>query len=247
MPIIFKVSGRSTEVPGTPSSGLTTSLSVRYPFTSDAQDSVTGDSGTVTGGTGTFGSDGYASGGSRYIAMPTSFSEAMFWNTGDGTLSWWQTMTGANSGSRYFLNDREGTTSHVAGELSLGFSGSKFSLIRGGSSSWQLPISVNASSTPSSGKMLRSGNGATQEHIVLVKNSSDNTLKFYINGSLVRTESFSDAFGNNDTNIWRLGNLLSTSSYVYDAKIADLAVWNGRALSADDVSDLYDLGQGGSY
>lgn len=234
--IVIRASGASGG-----GSGLTTNLNVRYLFTSDAQDSITGDSGTVTGGTATFGSDGYVSGGSRYIAMPTSFSEAMFWDTGDGTLSWWQTVTGNNTGNNYFLNDREGSVGYVAGELSLGLFGNDgFKLLRGGPSTWEFPLSEPRSS-------FSIGSGASQEHIVLVKDSSNNTLKLYVNGSLVNTSAFSDAFGNNDTNIWRLGNFLASSTYPYDAKIADLAVWNGRALSASEISTLYGLGQGGTY
>jgi hypothetical protein len=234
--IIIRASGTSGG-----DSGLSTNLNVRYLFTSDAQDSVTGDSGTVTGGTATFGSDGYVSGGSLYIAMPTSFSEAMFWDTGDGTLSWWQTVTGNNTGNNYFLNDREGYALYVAGELGLGLFGNDgFKLLRGGSPTWEFPLVESRSS-------FSIGAGASQEHIVLVKDSSSNTLKLYVNGSLVNTSAFSDAFGNNDTNIWRLGSFSSDSRYVYDAKIADLAVWNGRALSSDEISTLYGLGQGGSY
>ena len=234
--IIIRASGTSGG-----GSGLSTSLNVRYLFTSDAQDSITGDSGTVTGGTATFGSDGYVSGGSRYIAMPTSFSEAMFWDTGDGTLSWWQTVTGNNTGNNYFLNDREGSAGYVAGELSLGLFGNDgFKLLRGGPSTWEFPLIESRSS-------FSIGSGASQEHIVLVKDSSNNTLKLYVNGSLVNTSAFSDAFGNNDTNIWRLGSFGADSTYAYDAKIADLAVWNGRALSSDEISTLYGLGQGGSY
>jgi len=195
----------------------------------------------VTGGTATFGSDGYVSGGSLYIAMPTSFSEAMFWDTRDGTLSWWQTVTGNNTGNNYFLNDREGYALYVAGELGLGLFGNDgFKLLRGGSPTWEFPLVESRSS-------FSIGAGASQEHIVLVKDSSSNTLKLYVNGSLVNTSAFSDAFGNNDTNIWRLGSFSSDSRYVYDAKIADLAVWNGRALSSDEISTLYGLGQGGSY
>lgn len=237
--IVIRASGTSGG-----GSGLTTNLDARYLFTSDAQDSITGDSGTVTGGTATFGSDGYVSGGSRYIAMPTSFSEAMFWDTGDGTLSWWQAVTSTNGGSRYFLNDREGNNGYVAGELALGFFGSFFGFLRGGSSSWEYPLTADSTGP---GAVLRSGDGSTQEHIVFVKNSSDNTLKLYLDGSLVKTAAFSDAFGNNDTNIWRLGNFLASSTYSYDANIADLAVWNGRALSASEISTLYGLGQGGTY
>ena len=235
MPIVFRISsGQSTT--------FSTNLAVRYPFTSDLQDSVTGDSGASNGASAQFDGGGYISADGRFIAMPTSFTSAMHWGTGDGTLSWWQTVTGNNTGNNYFLNDREGQNGRTAGEIGMGFFGnSVWNLHRGGTSSWEYYIDEPRSS-------FSIGPGATQQHIVLVRDTSDQTFKLYIDGTLETTDGFgaAESFGSS-SNTWRLGNFNAGSSYTYGARIADLTVWKGRALSDEEVSDLYTLGRDGTF
>ena len=236
MPIVFKI---------TTSSNLQTDLTARYLLTSNYDDSVSGDSATAVSSPDGVNSEGFSS-SQGYLQMPSSFASAMFWDTGDGTLSWWNTFDEVPpTNNVYAFTDREGGDSNDTGAISIYLGNDRLYFYRNYESS-------QGNYGPS---MTRAESGLDytspfqQNHIVLVKDTASSTIKVYVDG----TEVDSVVWGSTDqwvisaSRTWYIGNYNIGTYYDWPGRIADVAVWKGRALSASEVTQLYNKGQGGSY
>lgn len=214
--------------------------SVRYDLTSDLSDSITGDSGTIATNRGGFTSHGFYG----EIDLPLSFSEALNWGTGDGTLSMWTTLNGAMpNGNRYLINDRQQVTS-AAWES---FSGGSFDqIIRFFSYNG---TAAGPSFTITEASPFGSTSAGTPIHVALVKDSSQGTVKLFINGSLEDEYNWPSSlrWGRTDTQVWRIGGFNGNMNYSWDGRIADISAWDGVVLSDSDISEIYSAGQGGSF
>ena len=242
MPIVFKV---------TTPSNLQTELTARYLLTSNYDDSVSGDSATAVSSPTGVSSEGFLP-GPGYLSMPSSFSSAMNWDTGDGTISFWNTFTETPpSNNTYLLSDREGSGA-TTGELSFYSSGDFIWFTRnyGGSapSTDHLgPYMYWDGRSPDSGLDVTSP--FQQNHIVLVRDTSTQTIRVYVDGDEKTSVSFPNTltWGHNNTNVWRLGNYDGGTYYNWRGRVADMAVWKGRVLTSSEITELYNKGQGGSY
>lgn len=78
--------------------------------------------------------------------------------------------------------------------------------------------------------------------VVCTRSVADNQLKLYVNGALKATDSSLTARTYNAASPVAIGtSAYMQGSYLFDGKIDELAVFN-RALSADEISALYKLG-----
>ncbi len=107
---------------------------------------------------------------------------------------------------------------------------------------YQFEISSNGESggvsTVQSG--TASSTGVWYSHII-THDSVNNNIKYYLNGSLKNTTSHSGgAFEGNGE--FRMGHTFSSTDY-YDGQIDEFGAWT-RVLSARDISDIYNSGEG---
>lgn len=106
---------------------------------------------------------------------------------------------------------------------------------------YQFEISSNGESGGVSS--VRSGavsSGTWYNHII-VHDSVNNTIKYYLDGSLKNTTSHSGGAFEGDGE-FRMGHTFSSTEF-FDGKIDEFGVWS-RVISARDISDLYNNGDG---
>lgn len=211
-----------------------TQPSDRFLLTSDFAGSVTGDSATaVTAGA--FSSAGRTG----EFNMPASFGALMRWETGDGSFSFWTTLSAATDRYDYIASDTNAADYPDAGALLFSnHTGNEFRFYS------HLPPAGHISPTVSTVGWAV----GTPIHVMLVKDSAAGDMKVYVNGVLENTSAWpSAAWGNADDRQWRLGGYNGNSTYDWPGSIADVAVWDGTALSSSEVSAIYSAGQGGEW
>lgn len=108
-------------------------------------------------------------------------------------------------------------------------------------SSYQFEISSNGESGGVSTVQSGAVSHDTWYNHIIVHNSVNNTIKYYINGSLKNTTSHSGGAFEGDGQ-FRMGHTFSSSDF-FDGKIDEFGVWS-RVISARDISDLYNNGDG---
>ena len=211
-----------------------TQPSDRFLLTSDFAGSVTGDSATaVTPG------DFSSAGRTGEFNMPASFGALMRWETGDGSFSFWTTLSSATNRHDYIANDTNGADYPDAGALLFNnHTGTDFTFYY-----HQPPAGHTYPSVSTVGWAV--GNPI---HVMLVKDSAAGDMKVYVNGVLENTSAWpSAAWGNADDRQWRFGGYNGTGTFDWPGSIADVAVWDGIALSSAEVSAIYNAGQGGEW
>jgi len=211
-----------------------TQPSDRFLLTSDFAGSVTGDSATaVTAG------DFSSAGRTGEFNMPASFGALMNWQTGDGSFSFWTTLSAATDRYDYIASDANATNYPPAGSLLFNnHTGNEF---------WfyyhQPPAGHISPRVSTVGWAV-----GAPIHVMLVKDSAAGDMKVYVNGVLENTSAWpSAAWGNADSNQWRFGGYNGSGTYDWPGSIADVAVWDGVALSSAEVSAIYSAGQGGEW
>jgi len=106
---------------------------------------------------------------------------------------------------------------------------------------YQFEISSDGQSgTVSSVQSGTASAGIWYNHIIIYDSVND-TIKYYIDGTLKNTTSHSGGAFVGDGE-FRIGNTFSSLSH-FDGKIDEFGVWS-RVLSARDISDLYNNGEG---
>jgi hypothetical protein len=80
-------------------------------------------------------------------------------------------------------------------------------------------------------------------HIVCVKDTVSNKYYVYVNGSLAIQSAIGVNYVSNNTTV-RLGNL---SSWYYTGIIDEVALWDSKALTSSEVTQLYNSGNGKQY
>lgn len=106
---------------------------------------------------------------------------------------------------------------------------------------YQFDISSNGESGTVSSVQSGSVSVDTWYNHIIIHSSTSNTIKYYIDGTLKNTTSHSGgAFEGNSP--FSIGYTFSSTDY-FDGKIDEFGVWS-RVLSARDISDLYNNGEG---
>lgn len=261
MAIVIRASGTSLEVPSSPTSDFTTDLSARYLFTSDASDSL-GNYDTMTAESAVT----YDSNNGVYFekigntsrislgADSTSTSASKLLNdigTNDGTISFWlnpdtNQIDDSGNDASFILGSYAGST--------LGTRGPQFGYfddqpsVNGDKGGWHFFSRVGTGSS-FEGVLWEGDSGTTWVHIVFTYDSATDTAKLYKDGSLADTQTFANGFPQ-DRREWIMNGSAqnpTASTLQWEGYFKDLSIWDGRILTADEISDLYDNGHGGSY
>ena len=106
---------------------------------------------------------------------------------------------------------------------------------------YQFEISSNGQSGTVTTVQSGAASSGTWYNHIITHSSTGNNVKYYINGTLKNTASHSGgAFEGNGQ--FRMGHTFSSSNF-FDGKIDEFGVWS-RVISARDISDLYNNGDG---
>ena len=106
---------------------------------------------------------------------------------------------------------------------------------------YQFEISSNGESGGVSTVQSGAASYGTWYNHIIVHDSVNNTIKYYLDGSLKNTTSHSGAFEGGGQ--FQMGHTFSGGGYYFDGKIDEFGVWS-RVISARDISDLYNNGDG---
>lgn len=259
--IIIRASGTSTESPSSPASDFTTDLSARYLFTSDTSDSL-GNYDTMTKGSAVLidSSNGAyfgKSGSTSRITLgsdSTSTSASKLLNdigTNDGTISFWlnpdsNQTDDATSDSAFILGSYAGSTIGTRGPQFGYFD--NLSTINNSAGGWHF-WSKPGTGAAFEGVVWEGDSGTGWVHIAFTYDSATDTAKLYKDGSLADTQTFGSGFPQ-DRREWIMngsGANPTSSATQWAGWFKDLSIWDGRILTADEISDLYDNSHGGSY
>ncbi len=201
--------------------GINDGLIAYYPFNGNANDeSGNGNHGTVSGATLTTDrcdntNNAYSFDGSDYIEIDDSSS----FEVQNLTISLWLSLSDGNNSPNFFNKD-----DYTKG-YQIGVSGPKLYFMVG-NGVWH-PIYVD-----------NDLENNTWYH--LVGTYDGNTLKFYLNSSLIDELEHQGgiSYGNNNLFIGANGYYLANPDHYMNGKIDDIRVYN-RALSETEIDDLY--------
>jgi len=227
------------------SSSLKTSLYAVYNGESNANDSFGTKNGTAVGGvtysTGKIGNAFTLNGTNAYVSIPRTANEFDF--TGDFSINVWIKPT-ANSATNKILQNFYGTstTNRYGYNLYLQSGLVRFATYKGNTGALSASIIAQAPTTIV---------GGTWYHIVITKATS-NAFKIYINGVLQTLTviegdlSFTPVYSSsNQVNIGSGFNNGVRSEY-FNGQIDALNIWT-KELTASEVSELYNSGNGAQY
>ena len=107
--------------------------------------------------------------------------------------------------------------------------------------SYQFEVSSDGQSGTVSSVQSGTTSAGTWYNHIIIHDSVSNTIKYYIDGTLKNTTSHSGGAFEGDGQ-FRMGHTFSSSNF-FDGKIDEFGVWS-RVISARDISDLYNSGDG---
>ena len=219
-------SGSGSNCP-TLSGSLATGLVGYWPFCGNANDaSGNGNNGTVNGATLT--TDRFGSASSAYSFNGSSSIDIGVngFSTGNNqaTLSGWVYITTNPAGVSYIVGYGNPNVNGSVFATGVYGSGGLFGTFSG--SVYDAISNINCP--------LNSWN------LVTTVKESNGTIKIYLNGNLIFTQTVATPLLNNVSG--RIGRAVWNSSEYWNGKIDDVAIWN-RALTAAEVLALYNNGQ----
>jgi len=106
---------------------------------------------------------------------------------------------------------------------------------------YQFEISSDGESGTVSNVQSGTVSASSFHHHIITHDYVNNNIKYYINGSLKNTTSHSGGAFEGDGQ-FRIGHTFSGADY-FDGQIDELGFWS-RVISARDISDLYNNGEG---
>jgi hypothetical protein len=223
---------------------LTTSLDTYYKFDANANDSVASNNGTVTGATLTTGNGGQISEGYDFDGV-NDYITAASDITGFKSVSvWFNPTTTITTGAGQYLMSGDDDTTAIKDLPHLRFGESA-----GAVSNELIAFNTSATglyywdTTAMGFSTIVAGNW---NHLVLVWDSTGSSYRLYFNG----VDKGLGAEYNSPAEIttWvtpRIGARLHYSNY-WDGQIDETAFWT-KALTAEEVTDLYNEGAGLPY
>lgn len=136
-----------------------------------------------------------------------------------------------------WLFDVQGTSGSPAGQIRFWYSSS--GAFPGSAANRVIALSTTA--------MFTAADVGNWVHVVVTVDVSTQTVIFYKNGSALTTSASGSAATIYDsTATFEVGNW-SGGSYYFDGGLDEISIWNGRILSASEVSDIYNSGAGIPY
>jgi len=112
---------------------------------------------------------------------------------------------------------------------------------------WTLQSDVGLNALATWPTISTGASAGTWDHLVLVRNRTAGSLSIWRNGTEYKDSSFNPTFdADHDLGTLHIGNWYSGGNLSFAGKIDEVGIFS-KALTADEVSDLYNSGAGITY